>query len=74
MSYRLAHETPNFVVLKSASYSSKIWVEVKVRKDHRCAQCGEDNIKKGDNAWRPITHGGNRMHRICPTCIDELKE
>ena len=47
-----------------------VWVLCRVRKDAVCYLTGR-GIKAGTMAYRPITHGKLRMHRIKPNVKDE---
>lgn len=51
------------VVLKSSECGEQVWTLCKPRKDHQCV-VAEERIRKGDEAYRPITNGYNRMERI----------
>ncbi len=54
-----------FYGLKHIRWGRQLWTICKVRKDHKCVITGKP-IKKGEQAYRPITNGGNRYERIIP--------
>jgi hypothetical protein len=49
--------------LEHIRWGRQLWSICKVRKDHKCVMTSEQ-IKKGEQAYRPITNGGNRYERI----------
>lgn len=49
--------------LEHIRWGRQLWCLCKVRKDHKCVITGE-HIKRGEQAYRPITNGGNRYERI----------
>lgn len=44
-------------------WGRQVWSKCKVRKDHLCTITTK-LIKKGEQAYRPITNEGNRYERI----------
>lgn len=46
----------------------QLWTLVKIRKARECSVC-RGKIDKGSEAFRPLTNGNNRYHRIHPECI-----
>ena len=59
--------------LRHVRWGRQLWTICKVRKDHKCVITGKA-IKKGEQAYRPITtNGGNRYERIVPEFF-EAKE
>ena len=71
--YRL-NEKPGEGIARihSIYWGIQLWclTNTNVRKDHICAFCNRI-IKKGkEKAYRPITNLGNRMDRICETCLE----
>ncbi len=44
-------------------WGRQLWAKCKVRKDHKCVMTDKP-IKKGKQAYRPITNAGNRYERI----------
>jgi len=57
----------------SYNYGKQLWGIVKTRKVARCANCDQE-IPKASQVYSPITNGYNRMHRICTTCVEQLKQ
>lgn len=53
-------------VLDHPEYGRDIWPRCKVRKTWEC-QVSQSKINSGDTAYRPMTNGNNRMHRISKT-------
>jgi len=53
----------------SEEFGTELFTRGAARKDHRCATCG-DVISKGQAAWRPLTNGYNRMHRVHLGCFE----
>ncbi len=51
--------------LKHIRWGRQMWSLCKVHKDHKCVITGKP-IAKGEQAYRPITNGGNRYERIVP--------
>ena len=49
--------------LPHALHGHQLWALCKVRKPHVCVITGQP-IKKGEQAYRPITNAGNRYERI----------
>jgi hypothetical protein len=49
--------------LEHIRWRRQLWTICKVRKDHKCVMTGK-SIKKGEDAYRPITNRGNRYERI----------
>lgn len=49
--------------LKHARHGRQLWGTCKVRKNHTCVITGR-LIKKGTQAFRPLTNKGNRYERI----------
>lgn len=49
--------------LEHIRWGRQLWSLCKVRKYHKCVITGEE-IKKGEQAYRPITNAGNRYERI----------
>ena len=48
-----------------------LWTACRVRKAHKCRDCRVD-IRKGTNAFRPLTNGYGRMTRLCLRCLKEI--
>ena len=51
-------------------YGRQLWSKAKTRKEHQCTMTGK-TISKGSNAYRPITHAGNRYERIIPEFFED---
>lgn len=49
--------------LEHIRWGRQLWTICKVRKDHKCVITGAE-IKKREQAYRPITNAGNRYERI----------
>lgn len=49
--------------LEHIRWRRQLWTICKVRKNHSCAITSQE-IKKGEQAYRPITNRGNRYERI----------
>lgn len=60
------------IILKSAKHGEQVWTLCKLRKDNRCV-VAEERILKGDEAYRPVTNGYNRMERISKVGMSILK-
>ncbi|GAI53761.1 unnamed protein product [marine sediment metagenome] len=58
--------------LEHIRWGKQLWAMCKVRKDHVCVITGKP-IKKGEDAYRPITNGGNRYERISPEFFEVNK-
>lgn len=56
------------VCVESDEHGRQIWHLAPLRKARRCEDC-EVDIPKGSEAWAPITHQLNRMHRIHKECL-----
>ncbi len=64
MSYTLVKVIGEGLVgLDHPEYGRQIWSRCKVRKIWDC-KASEKRIRPGEGAWRPVTNGQNRMHRI----------
>ena len=59
------------VILTSSEYGRQIWCKCILRKNNICELT---NIKliKGNKAYRPITNGYNRMHRISEIAMKSI--
>lgn len=60
-------------VLSNARWGRQLWVEVKVRKEHKCVITGL-RIIKGATVFRPLSNAGNRYERISQEGMLQLKE
>lgn len=60
------------VILTHPQYKTEPWTVAKVRKKHICAVSGKP-IKVGEECYRPVTNGYNRMHRIKRDIIDKFQ-
>ena len=58
--------------LEHIRWGRQLWTICKVRKDHKCVMTGVE-IKKGEQAYRPITNGGNRYERIAQAFFEANK-
>jgi len=56
--------------LEHIQWGRQLWSKCKVRKDHKCVMTSKV-IKKGEQAYRPITNGGNRYERIDTTFFED---
>ncbi len=65
LSYSLKTLGEGLYSLEHVRWGRQWWTECKVRKVHVCVITGKA-IKKGEQAYRPITNGGNRYERIVP--------
>lgn len=63
LSYSLKQLDEGLYSLEHIRWRRQWWTECKVRKDHKCVITGVE-IKKGEQAYRPITNKGNRYERI----------
>ena len=64
MNYRLEKViNEGLVLLFHTAYGRQMWHTCTVRKRWECNVSGK-YINSGEKAWRPITNGYNRMHRI----------
>jgi hypothetical protein len=76
MSYKLAKRlAEGVVVLDHPKYGRTMWVTGKTRRSRtrrapNCEIC-KTELASGMLAWRPLTNGYNRMHRICVVCLPE---
>jgi len=58
-------------LLKHPRWGQQLWALCKLTKKklkHPCSQCGENLTP---HSYRPLTHAGNRMERICEKCLEE---
>lgn len=53
-------------------YGKQLWVSVQVRKQHKC-EITDKAIEPKDRAYRPMTNGYNRMHRISQAGMELLE-
>ena len=58
--------------LEHIRWGRQLWTICKVRKDHSCVITSQE-IKKGEQAYRPITNGGNRYERITQAFFEANK-
>ena len=63
LSYSLVMLGEGLYGLEHIRWGRQLWTICKVRKDHKCVITGVE-IKKREQAYRPITNGGNRYERI----------
>lgn len=49
-----------------------IWTRTTLRKDNRCTRCW-CGIKKGEEAFRPMTFKDHRSARICVRCMKQIE-
>lgn len=49
----------------------QLWSIAKLRKSTNCAICDMPMLR-GSMGYRPITNAGNRMCRLCQTCVDAI--
>ncbi len=70
--YRFKERWSDGIVILFSRYGEQMWTLVKVRKEHKCAYSNIP-ISKGSFAWKPVTHGYNRMERICVNAIKKLE-
>ena len=61
--YSLKYLCEGLVGLEHIRWGRQLWSICKLRKDHKCVMTGAE-IKKGEQAYRPITNAGNRYERI----------
>jgi len=61
------------VVGLTSSHGQQMFVRSKLRKPKACALCNVE-LKTKEQAYRPITNGYNRMHRLCVACVLELEQ
>jgi len=64
---------PGVVHLEHYRHGLQLWRIGKMRKSHRCAECG-DEIAKEEEAFLPVTNSGNRWHRLHVKCVDRLRK
>ena len=55
--------------LSHIRHGNQLWALCKVRKPHVCA-ITDQPIKKGEQAYRPVTNAGNRYERIAAKVFD----
>ncbi len=56
------------VALTHPKHGHALWTSAPTRKPTKCCEC-EQPITPPEHAWRPLTNGLNRMHRICTYCL-----
>ncbi len=61
--YSIKYLDEGLIGLEHIRWGRQLWTICKIRKDHKCV-ITEKLIKKGEQAYRPITNGGNRYERI----------
>lgn len=69
LSYSLKKLGEELYGLEHIRFGQQLWYTCKVRKDHICVITGKP-IKKGEQAYRPITNDGNRYERIIPVFFE----
>ena len=69
LSYSLKKLGEELYGLEHIRFGRQLWSTCKVRKEHVCVITGKP-IKKGQQAYRPITNGGNRYERIAPAFFE----
>ena len=62
-------ETNLLYSMENRRFGRQWWAKCQVRKDHKCVLTRAP-IKKGEQAYRPITNKGNRYERICPAFFE----
>jgi len=70
--YRFIKRMNDGLVGLSSSHGHQLFTTVKLRKAKSCALCRVP-LKPGDVVYSPVTHGYNRMHRLCVACVHELE-
>ncbi len=55
--------------LEHIRWGRQLWTMCKICKDHKCV-ITDVKIKKGEQAYRPITTDGNRYERIAKTFFE----
>lgn len=53
----------------ATDFGAQVWSRAKLRKAKQCRVCGR-RMLVGDRAYRPITNGQNRWHRMCLSCVE----
>lgn len=71
MSYALIQRVDEGVArLRHSEFGQQIWTTAKIRgRTKQCHAC-KAALPSGTLVFKPITHGYNRMHRICIPCVD----
>lgn len=57
--------------VSAVGIGEQLWALAKTRKETVCASDGI-SIKKGEMAFRPVTNGANRGHRIAQKSMNRL--
>lgn len=66
--YHLVKTMADGVVGMRSVYGYQLFTRCKLRKPKKCAECGVD-LRKGEEAFSPLTNAMNRMHRLCVPCV-----
>ena len=57
--------------LTDSEFGNQLWARCRMRKAHIC-QILKRTIRKGEQAYRPVTNKGNRMRRISESGMRSL--
>jgi hypothetical protein len=69
--YSHARHMGGILIVNLQNKGEQMWHPCKLKKNKDCFRC-DNAIGKGGNAYRPITNASNRMHRLCPSCVEKL--
>lgn len=72
--YTLIEAVSDQILRLDSRFGPQVWTRVRLRKRSKCATGCRRSTWKGEHAYRPITHGKNRRHRICLLCSWRLRE
>ena len=67
--YAVVQRLATGVVVLSSPYGHQVFSMVKIRKARACSACGQALVRLA-LAFRPLTNGNNRTHRICVRCVN----
>lgn len=70
--YSLKQLSKGLYGLEHIKWGGQLWTICKVRKDHKCVITSKP-IKKGEQAYRPITFSGNRYERIAKAFFESFE-
>lgn len=70
----MSRSSPSYGSVILVGWRGMLWDKCNLRKTTCCIYCGK-SLPPKTSAWRPMTNGINRMHRLCcyPWDADKLE-